>query len=109
MINSMSILKKIQYYKKEKGWSDYELAKRAGMSSNILHNWEIRKSVPSLNTLDALCDALGINIVSLFLDDTELTALTKEQREIINLWNTLSSEQKRNVISLIKSMNRHFD
>lgn len=109
MINSTAILQKIQYYKKEKGWSDYELTKRAGLSPNILQNWEKRKSAPSLKTLESLCNVLGISVISLLSDNKELVALTKEQKELLALWNTLSPEQKRSVMSLIKSMNRQFD
>lgn len=87
-----------------KGWTTYELAMRSGLALNTLYNLRNRKSIPSLNILDAVCDALGISVVDFLLDGDELLAPTDEQRELLAAYGNLSPEKKKALLALIKTM-----
>ncbi|MDE6550090.1 MAG: helix-turn-helix domain-containing protein [Clostridia bacterium] len=109
LLDSAAIYDKLDSLRKDKGWTIYELAKRAGVTSNAIYHWRDRKSSPTLAMLDALCAAMEISPVTFLMDTDELIALTCEQQELIYQWNTLSGEQRKAIINLMKSMNRSFD
>ncbi len=98
------IYDKVDALRLEKGWTIYELAKKAGVAPTTIYNWRDRRSYPSLSLLEAVCSAFEITVVDFLMDENELTALTEEQKEVMRLWNTLSSEQKKSIINLMKSM-----
>ena len=104
ILNNKEIYDKVDKLRLKKGWTIYELAKKAGISPQTLYNWRNKLSSPSLSLLDAVCYAFGISVIDFLLDEDELLTLTQEQKELMNLWNTLSSEQKKSIISLMKSM-----
>ncbi|MCI8733410.1 MAG: helix-turn-helix transcriptional regulator [Clostridia bacterium] len=104
LLDGKELYKKVDLLRTAKNWTIYELAQRAGVASNTIYNWRDRGSSPSLSLLSAVCDAFGISVIAFLLDENELTALTKEQTELVNLWNTLSVAQKKSIINLMKSM-----
>lgn len=58
-----AVYQRIDQLREERGWTIYELAKRAGTQSNTIYHWRDRKSAPSLAMLQAICDAFGITPV----------------------------------------------
>ena len=53
----MDILSRLVELQKQRGWSDYKIAKEAGLSPNTVSNIY---NVPNLVTLEAICKAFGI-------------------------------------------------
>lgn len=98
------IYNKVEALRLEKGWTIYELAKKAGVAPTTIYNWRDRSSSPTLALLEAVCSAFEITVIDFLLDEDELMALTEEQKELMRLWNTLSSDQKKSIINLMKSM-----
>lgn len=104
ILDGNEIYKKVDALRLEKGWTIYELAKKAGTSPTTIYNWRDRGSSPTLGLLDSICSAFEISVLNLLINEDDLTALTEEQRELVNLWNTLSADQKQSIISLMKTM-----
>lgn len=104
LLNEKEIYDKVDSLRIAKGWTIYELAKNAGVAPTTIYNWRDRLSSPSLSLLDAVCSAFGISVIDFLLDEDDLISLTEEQKEVIRLWNTLSSDQKKSIINLMKSM-----
>lgn len=104
ILNAKEIYDKVDALRIKRGWTIYELAKEAGVSPTTIYNWRDRLSSPSLSLLDSVCYAFGITVIDFLLDEEELTSMTDEQRELIRLWNTLSAEQKKSILNLMKSM-----
>ena len=52
--------------RKEKGWTQAELADRLGVSNRSVSRWETGKTMPDYSLLSPLCEALGISINELF-------------------------------------------
>ena len=100
-----AIYKVIDSLRLEKGWTIYELAKKANVSPTTIYNWRDRGSSPTLALLDSLCTELGVTVVDVFMSKDELRELTGDKKELIVLWNTLSSEQRKSIINLMKSIN----
>ncbi len=104
LLNGKEIYDKVDALRLEKGWTIYELAKKAGIAPTTVYNWRDRQSSPTLSLLDAICSAFNISVIDFLLDADDLMALTDEQKEVIRLWNTLSSAQKKSILNLMKSM-----
>lgn len=65
-MENMDILKRINKLKDDRGWSDYELAKRAGISQSTLSNLVHRGNSPTISSLEKICMAFGITLSDIF-------------------------------------------
>ena len=104
LLDGKEIYDKVDALRKKKDWTIYELAKNAGVAPTTIYNWRDRQSSPSLSLLDAVCSAFEISVIEFLLNDDELTTLSEEQKEVMRLWSTLSAEQKKSIINLMRSM-----
>lgn len=60
---------RIRVLRAEKGWSQQELAKRAGVSRNSINAIENGRFDPSLPLAFAIADLFGLTIEEVFLRD----------------------------------------
>ena len=90
----------------ERGWTEYRLSKKCGLSQSTLANIFRRNTVPSISTLEAICDGFGITM-SQFFTDGDLTVLSPEQKELFDKWVALTPEQKSAVYGLIAAFTDH--
>ena len=100
----MNVHERLQNLMKARGWSEYRLSKECGLSESTLANIFRRNTVPSISTLEAICNAFGISL-SQFFADGDLVELTPELREVFDQWATLTPEQKQAVLELLKAFN----
>ena len=98
----MDILKKLKELQDCYGWSDYKIAKEAGLSPNTVSNIYRRGNTPSMVTLEALCRAFNITMAQFFAED-DLVELTPELRKLFDKWTVLSDEQKAALWQIIKT------
>ena len=104
LLDSKGIYERVDALRIAKGWSLYELAKRAAVPISTVYHWRERLTLPSLELLDAICYAFGISVVDFLMGEDELIALNDEQKELFTLWTDLTTEQKKSIINLMKSM-----
>ena len=89
----------------ERGWSVYRLAVHCGLSESTLANIFKRNTVPSVATLEAICNGFGITL-SQFFSENEMVELTPELKELFDNWVNLTIEQKSAIQQLLKSMQK---
>jgi transcriptional regulator with XRE-family HTH domain len=100
----MDVLVRIKELKDERGWSNYKLAKAAGISEGSLNNLFRLNNQPTMQTLEAICKGFGISLSQFFAIGDEPIQLNAEQREMLDVWNTLTKEQKEALLELLKKM-----
>jgi transcriptional regulator with XRE-family HTH domain len=100
----VDILAKITKLQKEKGWSDSQLAEKAGLGPSVISMLHKRGNQPSIPTLQAICTAFGITPGQFFSDSNVPPDLTAEQIRLLEHWNALTDEQKEALLALIESM-----
>lgn len=100
----MDVLERIKYHMNERCWTVYRLAKEANLSSSTITNMLNRNTLPSLSTLEAICDAFGITLAQFFSEEKDMFELTEEQKELVTRWNSLGELQKKALLELIKTM-----
>lgn len=100
----MSVQKRIKQLMKERGWTDYRLAKEASLSHSTVTNMFNRHNAPTLPTLEAVCRAFGITLAQFFSEGDEPNSLTEEQQQLFSRWGSLSEEQKKLLLDLMNTM-----
>lgn len=93
------------YLPSQRGWSAYRLSKESGLSESTIANIIKRNAIPSVDTLEAICNGMGITL-SQFFADGELIEVTPKTRKLIDCWSGLSEEQRDAVLQLLKNMNQ---
>lgn len=56
----------IMYYRKERGWTQMDLAEAVNLSRNHMQRIEAATAAPSLSKLLDIADALGVPVQKLF-------------------------------------------
>lgn len=105
-MNKMSILGEIKILMEERGWSNQELARRAGLSRSTVANMFRRETTPTPFTLEALANAFGISPVQFFGFNGSVGELSSEQQHFLSEWEALTDEQKRIVTEVVRQFHR---
>lgn len=98
----MDTLCRIKQLLDEKNWSMYKLSKASGVAQSTLSNMFSRNNVPSIGTLEDICNGFGITLSQFFATGSEPVSLNDEQVAILEKWSNLSDEQKKALLELIK-------
>ncbi len=100
----MDILTQIKKLRDERGWSNYRLAREAGISENSLNNLFRRNNLPTIPTLEAICKGFGITLSQFFAEGGEAVELTGSQRDMLMAWDALTEEQKESLLEFLKKI-----
>ena len=101
----MDIHARLRQLLHERGWTEYRLSKECNMAQTTIGNIFRRNTMPSLATLETISQAFGISLAQL-LSEGDMVELTPELKEVFDCWRTLSPEQKKAALSMMKAMNR---
>lgn len=85
--------------------SRYQLSIKTGISQSALSDIVKKKNVPTLTTIERICEAFGITMAQFFTTDGSISNLSEEQKVILRMWNDLKTEEKgfiRNCMESIK-------
>ena len=100
----MDIHNKLQHLLDERGWTRYQLAKRCGLSESTIANIFRRNTMPSIGTLESICDAFGITL-SQFFAEGMMIELSPELEEFVSSWVVLTADQKDVVMQMLRALN----
>lgn len=101
----MDVHGKLKYLLDERGWTKYQLARKCGLSDATIANIFRRNTMPSIPTLEAICQGYGITL-SQFFAEGEMVELTPDLKEVFDCWAALSPEQKVAAGQMLKAMNQ---
>ena len=85
----MDIHGKLKHLMQECGWTAYKLAKESGLSESTLANIFRRNTVPSISTLEEICNGFHITL-SQFFAEGEMVELTpaRQMQDVVNIYQT---------------------
>lgn len=98
------ILTVITKHREERGWTEYELAERSGLPQSTISSWYRKNIVPTLPSLEKICNTFGITLSQLFAEDDEPVSLTESQKKLLERWVKLDEEQQAVIFALIDKM-----
>jgi len=105
-MNEFDPIKRIMDLCDERGWSYYQLAKAADITYSTLNTLIHKQNMPSLPTLQKLCNGFGISLTDFFEPDRSLSGLTDEQSQCLSLFTKLSHEERRLAIAYMNGLSR---
>ncbi|MBS6628783.1 MAG: helix-turn-helix transcriptional regulator [Clostridiales bacterium] len=86
--------------------SKYRLAQLTGMSQTAVGNIMKLKSIPTIPTLERICDAFGITLAQFFAGEGARPDLTQAQSEILETWDKLNCEERRILLQFVRSLGK---
>lgn len=89
----MEPIEKIRELMDQREWSEYRLSKESGLPQSTISNIFHRNTLPSIPTLEVICNAFGLTI-SQFFAERPSVELNSEQYELIQRWARLTDSQK---------------
>lgn len=104
MLSENYVIERIEELCSEKKMSRYRLAQKSGIAQSSISTLLNRKSVPTIQTIDKICDGFGITLAQ-FFSGTPVD-LTKEQKLVLDTWNKLDEQEKMLVNAYIQGLIR---
>ena len=71
---------------KERGITQYELAKRSQLQESSVRNMFQKGTTPTYRTLSAICGGLGITVPQFFTGSSFLEKLPPEEKELMTIY-----------------------
>ena len=106
-MNENEVLERIQYFLKLKHWSVYKLAKESKLPYSSLNNIFVRKTSPTIPTLEKICDGFGISVSEFFSYQTnplKSDNLTEKEQDIVNSYRSLSEKDKELLVAYLNGL-----
>lgn len=103
-MNEFDPILRIQELCSERNWSYYQLAKVSGLTYSTLSTMINKHNMPSLLTLQKICQGFGISIAEFFDQGKHYNGLTQEQVQCLELFTTLSQDEKLLAIAYMKGL-----
>lgn len=97
----MDTLQKIRALLKERNWSIYRLAQVSGINPSTLGNLFARNNVPTIPTLERICEALDITLSEFFAEDSTLPPEERMDERMAKKWTALTPAQKQLILELM--------
>ena len=99
----MDILEKITKMRMERHWTEYQLAEKSGLTQSTISSWYRKNMLPSIPSLEKICNAFGITVSQFFLEDNNKTVLLNDnQIKLLHATSKLNNEQ---IDALLKFLN----
>lgn len=96
-------LERITYYREQKNWTEYQLAERSGLTQSTISSWYRKNMIPSIPSLDKICNAFGITLSQFFSTDNDDFSITSLQKELLIESGRLTEEQQTALLALFKT------
>lgn len=101
----MDVLERLRHLMDERGWTVYRVARESGLSEKTVYNIYSRNTMPSIPTLEAICNAFGITLAQFFADG-KLIEVSLDLEEVFENWIVLTPEQKEATLSMMRAFRR---
>ncbi|MBQ7960102.1 MAG: helix-turn-helix transcriptional regulator [Clostridia bacterium] len=99
----MDINARLEHILKKHGWTKYKLSKESKLPESTLSNIFHRGTVPTIATLQTICETMNITLSEFFSDDDKIV-MTPELKEFYDEWLLLTPEKRKHIIQTMKYM-----
>lgn len=100
----MDTIKKLNKLRLERNMSVYRLSELSGINQSTLANTFSRGTVPSIENLEKICEALGITLSQFFSEKESTVYLTKSEEEMLDNYRRLSPDTRSALDKLIEKI-----
>ncbi|MCD8149347.1 MAG: helix-turn-helix transcriptional regulator [Clostridiales bacterium] len=100
----IDILARISEYRIKRNWTEYQLAEESGLTQSTISTWYRKDMLPSLSSLEKICNAFGITMSQFFATDVNIVSLTDIQQDLLSEISYLSKEQQVTLLEFLKTL-----
>ena len=100
----MEIHARIKQLLAERGWTEYRLSRECGLAQTTIGNLVRRNTLPYMATLETICKGFGISMAQFFAEG-DMLEVTPELKEVFDCWVSLTPDQKKAALAMLKAMN----
>jgi transcriptional regulator with XRE-family HTH domain len=101
----MDVLARIIELRDARNWTEYQLAEKSGMAQSTISSWYRKRMLPTIPSLEKICDAFDITLSQFFLEGEENTVtLTPEQAKLIDCAVKLTPDQFQALLSFLDTL-----
>ncbi len=99
----IDVLERINELRRERGWTIYKLAEESMVAQSTMSNMFTRKTMPSLYTLNQICEAFGITMSEFFNDGVEVS----EETRLLSVFRELDGKDRRTILSIAEVLRKN--
>ena len=101
----IDVLERITEYRLHRDWTEYQLAAESGLRQSTISSWYRKGILPTISSLEKICDAYGITLSEFFSTEEEQDIQqTLLQRNISMEVGRMSVEQQKAMLKLLKTL-----
>ena len=86
--------------------SRYRLSQLTGMSQTALGKIVSKESIPTIPTIEKICDAFGITLAQFFTKDGIRPDLSAGQLELVETWEYLDDKEREILLTFVRSLQK---
>lgn len=90
----IDVIQRIKQLCKAYSWTVYRLAKESGITYSTLNTMLNKGTLPSIPTLEKICQGFGITLAQFFSEDEDTAVLTIAQKKHLAAWDALNDENQ---------------
>lgn len=98
------ILMRIEQLCQQKHITKYKLAKNMNIPQTTISNSFSNDTMPTIGTLEKICEGLGITMAQFFSEEEAFFNLTNEQQELLKLWNKVPVEKHDKAMAYLEGL-----
>lgn len=102
--NEMNIMDRIDGLCRQHNLSRYRLSMITGISQSAFSKMARQQSSLSLETIQRICDALGISLAQFFAETDEYPDLTAQQKQLLHSWNSLDEKKRAYALLMMEKL-----
>lgn len=106
-MDDFNVIARIQQLCDARGWSYYRLAKASDIPYSTLNTMFHKSYVPTVPSLQKICDGFGISLAQFFSERDEASLLTQDQRDCLEQWNKLDKDGRRLALAYMQGLADH--
>ncbi len=100
----INVLERITHFRILKGWTEYQLAEKSGLTQSTISSWYRKNMLPSIPSLEKICVAFDITLSQFFADESDTFVLTDLQKKFIIESDRLTSQQQEALIRFFQTL-----
>ena len=96
-----TILHKIETMRIKRNWSEYQLAEKAGIPQSTISSWYQKGTLPTIPSLEKICNAFGITLSVLFAENNDLVELSPTDKQFLEAIYKLDISQRESLLQFL--------
>lgn len=103
--NMVNVLERITEMRKDRHWTEYQLAEKSGLTQSTISSWYRKGMLPTIPSLMKICDAFGISVSQFFLDDNNQAFLLNDRQiALLAASDKLNTEQYDSLLHFLETL-----